>query len=82
MISALKFYAWTLRGVKQSITLAKKLNADMLILDGKIPREIATALGLRVVGSLALIHNCIEKRDSEPNTHRDYKEDEVKTDMD
>jgi predicted nucleic acid-binding protein len=49
------------RGEAETITLAKKLNADMLILDEKIPREIATALGLRVVGSLALIHNCIEK---------------------
>jgi len=32
-----------------------------MILDEKIPREIAMAIGLRVVGSLALIHEGIER---------------------
>ena len=33
-----------------------------MILDEKIPREIAMAIGLRVVGSLALIYEGIERR--------------------
>jgi len=32
-----------------------------MILDEKIPREIAMAIGLRVVGSLALIHEGVER---------------------
>jgi len=51
----------------------------MLILDEKIPREIAGAIGLKVVGSLALIH---EERVNKPNAGRGYKEDEGKENMD
>lgn len=49
------------RGEAEAIILAKRINADMLILDEKIPREIAGAIGLKVVGSLALIHEGIER---------------------
>lgn len=47
------------RGEAEAIILAKRINVDMLILDEKIPREIAMAIGLRVAGSLALIHEGI-----------------------
>ncbi len=67
------------RGEAEAIILAKKINADMLILDEKIPREIAGAIGLKVVGSLALIH---EERVNKPNAGRGYKEDEGKENMD
>jgi predicted nucleic acid-binding protein len=49
------------RGEAEAIILAKRMNADVLILDEKIPREIAGAVGLKVVGSLALIHEGIER---------------------
>ncbi|MEA2032194.1 MAG: DUF3368 domain-containing protein [Euryarchaeota archaeon] len=49
------------RDEAEAIILAKRINAEMLILDEKIPREIAVAIGLRVVGSLALIHEGIER---------------------
>jgi predicted nucleic acid-binding protein len=49
------------RGEAEAIILAKRINADMLILDEKIAREVAMAIGLKVVGSLALIHEGIER---------------------
>lgn len=49
------------RGEAEAIILAKKLNADLLLLDEKIPREIAKSLGLRVVGSIGLIHEALKR---------------------
>jgi predicted nucleic acid-binding protein len=49
------------KGEAEAIILAKRMNADVLILDERIPREIAGAIGLKVVGSLALIHEGIER---------------------
>ncbi|NJE62099.1 DUF3368 domain-containing protein [Thermococcus sp. 21S7] len=42
-------------GEAEAIVLAKELNADLIILDEKIPRIIAKSLGLNVAGSLALL---------------------------
>lgn len=42
-------------GEAEAIVLAKELNADLIILDEKIPRIIAKSLGLKVAGSLALL---------------------------
>ena len=49
------------KGEAEAIILAKRINADVLILDERIPREIAEAIGLKVVGSPALIHESIER---------------------
>ena len=49
------------RGEAEAIILAKRINADILILDEKIAREIAMAVGLKVVGSLALIYEGIKR---------------------
>ena len=38
------------------LDLAKELNADLLIIDESIPRVIAESIGLRVIGSLAIIY--------------------------
>ena len=40
----------------EAIILAKELNADLLIMDEKIPRVIAKSIGLRVIGSLAILY--------------------------
>ena len=42
-------------GEAETIVLAKELNADLLLLDEKIPRIIAKSLGLNVTGSLAIL---------------------------
>ncbi|ADT85041.1 DUF3368 domain-containing protein [Thermococcus barophilus] len=42
-------------GEAEAIVLAKELNANLIILDEKIPRIIAKSLGLTVVGSLAIL---------------------------
>jgi len=39
----------------ETIILAKELNADLLLLDEKIPREIVKSLELRVAGTIGLI---------------------------
>jgi len=43
-------------GEAEAIILAKELNADLLIMDEKIPRIIAESIGLRVIGSLAILY--------------------------
>jgi predicted nucleic acid-binding protein len=43
-------------GEAEAIVLAKELNADLLIMDESIPRVIAESIGLRVVGSLAILY--------------------------
>ncbi len=42
-------------GEAEAIVLAKELNADLILLDEKIPRIIAKSLGLSVTGSLAVL---------------------------
>ena len=37
----------------EAIILAKEFNAELLLLDEKIPRELAKSLGLKVAGTLA-----------------------------
>jgi len=43
-------------GEAEAIVLAKELNADLLIMDESIPRVIAESIGLKVVGSLAILY--------------------------
>jgi len=43
-------------GEAEAIVLAKELNADLLIMDEKIPRIIAESIGLKVIGSLAILY--------------------------
>ncbi|WP_297509270.1 DUF3368 domain-containing protein [Thermococcus sp.] len=42
-------------GEAEAIVLAKELEADLILLDEKIPRIIAKSLGLNVTGSLAVL---------------------------
>ncbi|MBI5253908.1 MAG: DUF3368 domain-containing protein [Euryarchaeota archaeon] len=49
------------RGEAEAIILAKKTNA-LLIMDEKIPREIATSLGLEVTGTLGLVYRATERK--------------------
>ncbi|MGC9445231.1 MAG: DUF3368 domain-containing protein [Candidatus Methanospirareceae archaeon] len=48
-------------GEAEAIILAKELNAELLLLDEKIPRELAKSLGLNVAGTLALIHAGLQR---------------------
>ena len=48
-------------GEAEAIILAKKMDA-LLIMDEKIPREIARSLGLEVVGTLGLVHRAVERK--------------------
>ncbi len=43
-------------GEAEAIVLAKEVNADLLIMDEKIPRIIAESIGLTVIGSLAILY--------------------------
>ncbi|NOZ59247.1 MAG: DUF3368 domain-containing protein [Euryarchaeota archaeon] len=49
------------RGEAEAIVLAKTLNADLLIMDERIPREIAKSLGIKVTGTLALICEALRR---------------------
>ena len=44
------------RLVKLAVVLTKEHKADLLIMDESIPRVIAESIGLRVVGSLAILY--------------------------
>lgn len=50
------------QGEAAAIVLASELKADLLLMDDKIPREIAKSLGLKVAGTLAIIHEAVRKR--------------------
>jgi len=43
-------------GEAEAIVLARELEADLLVIDERIPRIIAKSLGLKVVGSLAILY--------------------------
>ncbi len=49
------------KGEAEAIILAKELNANLLPLDEKIPREIAKSLGLRVAGTIGLIYEALKR---------------------
>ncbi len=49
------------RGETEAIILAKKMDA-ILMMDERIPREIARSLGLEVIGTLGLVYMAIEKK--------------------
>jgi len=49
------------KGEAEAIVLAKTLNADLLLIDERIPREIAKSLGIKVVGTLALICEALRR---------------------
>jgi len=48
-------------GESEAIILAKELDADLILIDDKIAREIAISMGLNVAGSLAIIYEAINK---------------------
>jgi len=43
------------RGESEAIALAIELNADLVIIDDKVARNIASSLGLKVIGTVGLI---------------------------
>lgn len=49
------------KGEAEAIVLAKEFGADLLGIDEKIPREIAESLGLKVVGTLAIVHEALQR---------------------
>ena len=49
------------KGEAEAIVLAKRNNADLLLMDEKIPREIAKSIGLNVIGTLALLYEAISR---------------------
>jgi predicted nucleic acid-binding protein len=49
-------------GEAEAIVLAKELNADLLVMDEKIPRIIAESIGLKVIGSLAILYIAKKRR--------------------
>lgn len=50
------------KGEAEAIILAKELNADILIIDDKIPRDIAKSMGLKITGTLALINEALQRK--------------------
>ncbi|MCG2727251.1 MAG: hypothetical protein L6244_01185 [Candidatus Methanoperedenaceae archaeon] len=50
------------RGEAEAIILAKELNADVLIIDDTIPRNIAKSMGLEIAGTLALINEALGRK--------------------
>jgi len=49
-------------GESETIILAKELNADIVLIDDRIARGIAKSMGLNVAGTLAIIHEAIERK--------------------
>lgn len=50
------------RGEAAAIVLAAELDADVLLVDDKIAREVAKSLGLPVAGTLAVIHEALHRK--------------------
>ena len=48
-------------GESEAIVLAEEIDADLIILDDNLARRSATAKGLKVVGTLALLHQAKER---------------------
>ena len=48
-------------GESETIILAKELNADIVLIDDRIAREIARSMGLNVTGTLAIIYEAINR---------------------
>ena len=42
-------------GEAETIILAKELNADLVLMDDEVPREIAKSLELNVAGTIAVL---------------------------
>jgi uncharacterized protein len=57
-------------GESETIILAKELNADLVLIDDRIAKEIAISMGLNVTGTLAIIHKAIKRR----IIHKDFRE--------
>jgi predicted nucleic acid-binding protein len=57
-------------GESETIILAKELNADLVLIDDRIAKEIAISMGLNVTGTLAIIHEAIKRR----IIHKDFRE--------
>lgn len=49
-------------GESEAIVLAKELKADIVLIDDKTAREIAISMELNVTGSLAVIHEAIDRK--------------------
>ncbi len=49
-------------GESETIILAKELNADIVLIDDRIAREIAKSMGLNVVGTLMIIYEAINRK--------------------
>lgn len=49
-------------GESETIILAKELNADIVLIDDRIAREIAKSMGLNVAGTLMIIYEAINKK--------------------
>ena len=47
------------QGESETLILAKELNADIVLIDERIAREIARSMDLKVAGTLSIIHEAI-----------------------
>ena len=56
-------------GEQQSISLARLLQADLLLCDDKDARNAATRSGVRVIGTLGVLHDAAQKNYSTWLTH-------------
>ena len=57
-------------GESETIILAKELNADLVLIDDRIAKEIAISMGLNVTGTLAIIYEAIKRS----IIHKDFRE--------
>ncbi len=49
-------------GESETLILAKELNADIVIIDDRIAREIARSMDIKVAGTLSIIHEAISNK--------------------
>jgi predicted nucleic acid-binding protein len=49
-------------GESETIVLSKELNADIVLIDDKIAREIARSMDMNVAGTLSIIHEAINNK--------------------
>ncbi len=49
-------------GESEAIILAKELDADIILIDDRIAREIALSMGLNVAGTLSIIYEAINNK--------------------